>query len=321
MPDTPNATPTNYNSAYTGPQIDASVGAVLDKEAVWDEAAARQPPTGGADGQILASANDMPVWTTPPFRPPMNLLDNWCFSGSMGFPVNQRGNTNYSTAGEFIFDRWKLLSGTVTLTSDGITLNGTIVQTLASKIGKPVTASALCSDGTMFTPSYNDANRTYTLSAAGLTIVAAKLELGDTQTIARQENGAWVLNEIPDYATELLKCQRYLHIADLDSPTAIVGFGIAISETSARILYYFPAEMVKVPSLQYTAGFSMRSGATGSIVTSELKLKPENSSRSLAFLEVTVDPDSARKATAGDVCYLFKSGGGSNGALIFSAES
>lgn len=40
---------------------------------------------------------------------------------------------------------------------------------------------------------------------------AAKLELGSQQTLAHQENGEWVLNDPPpNYATELLKCWRYL---------------------------------------------------------------------------------------------------------------
>ena len=39
---------------------------------------------------------------------------------------------------------------------------------------------------------------------------AAKLELGSTQTLAHQdENGNWVLNEIPDYGEQLRRCQRY----------------------------------------------------------------------------------------------------------------
>ena len=43
-----------------------------------------------------------------------------------------------------------------------------------------------------------------------LEIVAAKLELGEGQTLAHQDgNGNWVLNEIPNYAEELAKCQRY----------------------------------------------------------------------------------------------------------------
>ena len=40
-------------------------------------------------------------------------------------------------------------------------------------------------------------------------ISAVKLELGSGQTLAHQENGVWVLNEIPNYGEELAKCQRY----------------------------------------------------------------------------------------------------------------
>jgi hypothetical protein len=46
--------------------------------------------------------------------------------------------------------------------------------------------------------------------AEGINIKAIKLELGSEQTLAHQENGQWVLNEIPDYGQELAKCQRYL---------------------------------------------------------------------------------------------------------------
>lgn len=51
-----------------------------------------------------------------------------------------------------------------------------------------------------------------TKNAVSLKMIAAKLELGTTQTLAHQEKGVWVLNEIPDYATELTKCQRYFQI-------------------------------------------------------------------------------------------------------------
>ena len=43
----------------------------------------------------------------------------------------------------------------------------------------------------------------------GDTWFAAKLELGSQQTLAHQENGVWVLNEIPDYGEQLRRCQRY----------------------------------------------------------------------------------------------------------------
>lgn len=44
---------------------------------------------------------------------------------------------------------------------------------------------------------------------AEITLLAAKLELGDTQTLAHKENGVWVLNEIPDFGEQLRRCQRY----------------------------------------------------------------------------------------------------------------
>ena len=50
-------------------------------------------------------------------------------------------------------------------------------------------------------------------AGASAVIEAAKLELGSTQTLAHQDaDGTWVLNEIPDYGEELLKCQRYYQL-------------------------------------------------------------------------------------------------------------
>ena len=43
-------------------------------------------------------------------------------------------------------------------------------------------------------------------------VKAIKLELGAQQTLAHQENGVWVLNEVPDYAEQLRRCQRYLYV-------------------------------------------------------------------------------------------------------------
>lgn len=41
-------------------------------------------------------------------------------------------------------------------------------------------------------------------------ILACKFEAGNVQTLAHQDlNGNWVLNEIPNYAEELLKCRQY----------------------------------------------------------------------------------------------------------------
>lgn len=47
-------------------------------------------------------------------------------------------------------------------------------------------------------------------SAGNFSLKAVKLELGSQQTLAHQENGNLVLNEIPDYGEQLRRCQRYL---------------------------------------------------------------------------------------------------------------
>lgn len=134
-----------------------------------------------------------------------NLLDNWYFA----YPVNQRNvSGTIDTVGYFL-DRWKLVSGSVTIGSNGITLNGTIVQILETAVGTDVTASALTTEGVVVA-SYDNNSKTISLTGTGQTFVAAKLELGSQQTLAHQDTDSnWVLNEIPDYGEQLRRCQRY----------------------------------------------------------------------------------------------------------------
>lgn len=104
--------------------------------------------------------------------------------------------------------------------------------------GKNVTISALTTDGALFSGtgvfevgmtaniSARHPNNDGSVSCApfaislqairisvspgrSMSLLAVKLELGDHQTLAHQENGVWVLNEVPDPALELLRCQRY----------------------------------------------------------------------------------------------------------------
>ena len=74
-------------------------------------------------------------------------------------------------------------------------------------------------------------------------IAAVKLELGSTQTLAHQdENGNWVLNEIPDYTTELLKCKRYyrrcgigLYMTTQATNTFIINFPFDVPMRTAPV--------------------------------------------------------------------------------------
>jgi hypothetical protein len=48
-----------------------------------------------------------------------------------------------------------------------------------------------------------------------MTLVAAKVEIGDTQTLAHQDaNGNWILNEIPNYNEQSFLCQTNTAQAD-----------------------------------------------------------------------------------------------------------
>lgn len=182
-----------------------------------------------------------------------NLLDNWYFSN----PVNQRGKSSYTGAGYGI-DRWYLGAGTL-LIKDGYVqvIGGSFSERFeASKIidgqiytaswltyeGKLHTASGVLSkdstgwqidhwDGNIFigvTKYSSDTFRSEISDSAGnpINLKAAKLELGSQQTLAHQENGNWVLNEIPDYGEQLARCQRY-HVKGRLSrvPTLIYGSG------------------------------------------------------------------------------------------------
>lgn len=160
-----------------------------------------------------------------------NLLRNWYFLR----PVNQRDVSGaISTAGYFL-DGWKLVSGAVTIGTDGITLNGTMTQVLEHAPAGTVTASVLTPEGVgKVVPVYDGTAKTFTITAAGKKLLAAKLELGSVQTLAHQDSsGAWVLNEIPDYAEQLAACQRQLiPLSSYQCPAARLG--------TNEILFFVP---------------------------------------------------------------------------------
>ena len=150
-----------------------------------------------------------------------------------------------------IIDDWLLIRGTAALTSNGINLSwggssvggtgGTLRYAFSGNpfLGKTVTFSVLhsggllsvsttmASDTSVYSSVVNDVCLHILVSSGNMlcdierrsetaiTFYAAKLELGTQQTLAHNEgtsaNPAWVLNEVPDFATELLKCQQHLY--------------------------------------------------------------------------------------------------------------
>lgn len=195
-----------------------------------------------------------------------NLLDNWYFGNPVNqrgqTSLTTTANYQYfidrwllylkATVGEVVEDGVKISVSTGTYTS--------LIQRLEfanELVGKPLTISVLFGDNELLSATgiitevtantvfasqgntnntrsvrlgYTPANGVYVefrVSAGETeTIKAIKLELGGTQTLARQEGGVWVLNEIPDYAEQLARCQRYFQLfsASNKMPTALVDY-------------------------------------------------------------------------------------------------
>lgn len=188
-----------------------------------------------------------------------NELDNAYFAGGGTgwgvFPVNQRGvSGTISTPGYFI-DRWKLVSGTVQITSAGLVLNGTIAQILPSSIGSVYTATALTTTGVV-TCQYEDASRTFSITGTGQTFIFAKLEKGLGQTATYQDaDSAWHLLPQPEsnYATQMERCQQYALIFNCrETYAAYLGIGYCERATQYRFMVPTPVTMRTAPVVSFS---------------------------------------------------------------------
>lgn len=168
-----------------------------------------------------------------------NLLDNWYFAN----PVNQKGQIEFTGSG-YTIDRWRSYGTKVSINDGYISLSTEGNPTFCQKsefdlYDKTLTFSVLLANGSLCTGTgilasdtawknttlYEDSSIKLWLQNSNplfntaidikgntpVDMVAAKLELGSFQTLAHKEGSKWVLNEIPDYATELAKCQRYFY--------------------------------------------------------------------------------------------------------------
>lgn len=147
---------------------------------------------------------------------------------------------------------------------------------------------------------------------AEIKILAIKLELGSTQTLAHLENGNWVLNEIPDYGEQLRKCQRYfLKIGDV-SRYCSFGNGVARDGQFVSITIPTPVTMRGTPGLAaIPVGFVMRHNDT--IISGGASFSVDAFSQNSIMLKV----QSQVALTPGDMWEAFLQPGGS---LVFSAD-
>lgn len=175
-----------------------------------------------------------------------NLLDNWYFvgggsqSGGELFPINQRGQTVYTTAA-WNMDRWH---GACTLYSDYLHIPSFIEQSAAYPLNTPLTMSAMLADGTIVSGTatftdrntqqyfYTDGTNIQLVRAAdgmlmiwtgvGVNVKAVKLEVGTVSTLANDPP--------PDFGEELLKCQRYF--VRLRADIIYQSFGLGITDSA-----------------------------------------------------------------------------------------
>ena len=235
------------------------------------------------------------VITTKAFPCNPNLLDNWYF----GNPVNQRGQTSYTGAG-YTIDRWKLfVSGSVAITDGGLQFSsavnfGQVLEGSRVPNGIKATASVLTDEGLAavtfslsgeaqqlvsaivggtslyFIGNWSNAGVHLIMLDGSELVKAIKLELGSQQTLAHQENGAWVLNEIPDYGEQLRRCQRYameLNLLGQEYPP--LGFGQARNSELISAKISIPVSMRAKPILTTDVSkWTVANGSTYLVSTS-----------------------------------------------------
>lgn len=92
------------------------------------------------------------------------------------------------------------------------------------------------------------------MAGSSIDIKAAKLELGDQQTLAHKENGLWVLNEIPDYGEQLARCQRYYR-RWTGADNKPLGVAVRRESKLLELVFSLNTAMRVAPSLTFNGSF------------------------------------------------------------------
>lgn len=213
-------------------------------------------PEGGLDGQVLAkdgSEDYRSKWINPPSGG-VNILDNWYFVN----PINQRRVSGTVSEVGYFIDRWKLTSGEVTLQDEGILLNGTIIQILENALPNQQVSASYLTDSGVKEALYDNDTKTFTISSDGELIYAAKLELGNTSTLGRKENGEWVLNNTPPNPADMLaRCQRYYYRLYASGGYSIICTVYSYNRTRLQGSMSLPVPLRDKPSFSYGGPFTI----------------------------------------------------------------
>lgn len=314
------------------------------------------PPEVNGLYRIFVPSNDMSrsfIIVPPKFTVNPNLLDNWYF----GNPVNQRGKTSYTANEYSIDrwynqgDIFSVGEGFVQLDSisPACVWRQYIPPDLHQALtGRTVTFSVLAegdlpnwaiTDTSGFVATHKDvsfvgnlASFTFIVSeytqlgglgvfcnAAGKTlrIIAAKLELGSTQTLAHLENGNWVLNEIPKYEDVLSNCQRYaFNVVNSDDNYEILGGGFATSTSQFFCFIPTPVTLRGKPTVKYSGSFrAVRNTSAGAGIVINAMVVDHASNNG-----VSVICTNANSFEVGEFYTLWCVPGEGTNSLIFSAD-
>lgn len=282
MPDT-------YISQFSGEEIDSALRAAQIISGADTPAELREKLEIRGDTIPVSATDPTPVseaLTASGGGVNPNLLDNWYFAN----PVNQRGKTSYGQTPQYSIDRWMITNdyayvdvadGYITLRGNDVNGFGGIIEKLESSVknallDKTITLSffaklyTTCSiGGTQIAPTDNfelysatfhstsadyvllNAVTAVTQGAKIADILAAKLELGDTQTLAHKENGVWVLNEIPDFGEQLRRCTYYAEKVESKDTPAITNSTFVPSGATSAVFILPYARKRTVPAINF----------------------------------------------------------------------
>nr|DAZ76727.1 MAG TPA: hypothetical protein [Caudoviricetes sp.] len=226
-----------------------------------------------------------------------NLLDNWYFAnpvnqrgqteytGALSYTIDRwqlgDGNISLSVAdggialkgggvvgSDYIFTRVERLpvaKYTYTILFSGNT-DQVVLSSKLTDAGVVTAVTSRAASGVLSltwdqTTEFTSSDAFLRIHAPGsVNILAAKLELGSTQTLAHKEGERWVLNEVPDYGEQLRRCQRdYLRIK---ASSSYMRFGVSTpyTDTSAGAFIQFPNQMRAVPVLSFGGNFALFDG-------------------------------------------------------------
>ena len=279
----------------------------------------------------VSTADSTPISGAVKYRTNPNLLDNWYF----GNPVNQRGQTEYTAGGVYTLDRWwTQYDTTLSIVDGGIKIGGKwdVQQYFETTLPNATyTLSLLYKDRTGSDPlrllignrTDGDLAQTESKDASGIlsvtfstaklnkvnfgftgstdnsaTIIAIKLELGDTQTLAHKENEKWVLNEIPDFGEQLRRCQRYFQRHEIKVNAFIPAAMFGGELMYAHFFIPFLTKMRTVPTATFQNNGRFVTAA-GSVIFINTTPQLDTRGSTEDFAAMTVHFDALSAGTSG----------------------